>query len=396
MPLKFGTSGVRGLNSEFTLKAVDAYINGFLELAQTKMSLKAVAIGGDLRESTPGILMMIQEILKKKNLLIHDCGTLPTPALALFCSEKGVPGIMVTGSHIPSDRNGIKFYWPWGEILKDDEASITNYYRTVSERFQSETGYCLDENTESLDAVGARQSYINRYVQFFEPYKAAFKDKKIFVYQHSTVSRDWWKPILTGLGFQVIEGGRSSVFTPVDTETDEATERLKTLFEGSAPKDLFAVVSSDGDADRPFLCDENLKMIRGDTIGILSALFLEADLVVTPVSSNTALEKTKSFSDIRRTQIGSPYVIESMMGENKEAVVGFEANGGLLLGSRLERNGKTLSALPTRDSVLPILCCLALAAHRGLTLSELVNSLPGRVCFTETQERRSKLHYLPR
>jgi phosphomannomutase len=29
---------------------------------------------------------------------------------------------MVTGSHIPDDRNGIKFYRPAGEMLKDDEA----------------------------------------------------------------------------------------------------------------------------------------------------------------------------------------------------------------------------------------------------------------------------------
>jgi phosphomannomutase len=32
---------------------------------------------------------------------------------------------MITGSHIPADRNGIKFYRPDGEIDKDDEAAIT-------------------------------------------------------------------------------------------------------------------------------------------------------------------------------------------------------------------------------------------------------------------------------
>jgi len=32
---------------------------------------------------------------------------------------------MVTGSHIPDDRNGIKFNMPWGEVLKADEAEIS-------------------------------------------------------------------------------------------------------------------------------------------------------------------------------------------------------------------------------------------------------------------------------
>ena len=62
-----------------------------------------------------------------------------------------------------------------------------------------------------------------------------------------------------------------------------------------------------------------------------------------------------------RTQVGSPYVIAGM----KEAaaaggrcVVGFEANGGVLLGSSIEKDGRALKALPTRDahpahSVLP-------------------------------------------
>lgn len=32
---------------------------------------------------------------------------------------------MVTGSHIPADRNGLKFYVPSGEISKVDEQVIT-------------------------------------------------------------------------------------------------------------------------------------------------------------------------------------------------------------------------------------------------------------------------------
>ena len=37
---------------------------------------------------------------------------------------EGLASIMVTGSHIPDDRNGIKFNRPAGEILKEDEAGI--------------------------------------------------------------------------------------------------------------------------------------------------------------------------------------------------------------------------------------------------------------------------------
>jgi phosphomannomutase len=48
----------------------------------------------------------------------------PSPAVALYGLVHRVPAIMVTGSHIPADRNGIKFNKGSGEILKADETAI--------------------------------------------------------------------------------------------------------------------------------------------------------------------------------------------------------------------------------------------------------------------------------
>ena len=82
-----------------------------------------------------------------------------------------------------------------------------------------------------------------------------------------------------------------------------------------------------------------------------------------------------------RTRIGSPYVIEAMerlaeSGAHK--IAGFEANGGFLLGSRLEKEGRGLQALPTRDAVLPMLALLASAREQGIALSQLARGLPLR------------------
>ncbi|OEU80548.1 MAG: hypothetical protein BA865_16285 [Desulfobacterales bacterium S5133MH4] len=40
-----------------------------------------------------------------------NCGKLPSPAIALYGMQQKIPAIMVTGSHIPEARNGIKFNW---------------------------------------------------------------------------------------------------------------------------------------------------------------------------------------------------------------------------------------------------------------------------------------------
>jgi phosphomannomutase len=116
-------------------------------------------------------------------------------------------------------------------------------------------------------------------------------------------------------------------------------------------------------------------------VGILCAQFLGAEAVATPVSSNTALEKCGAFARVARTRIGSPFVIEGMeklIAEGAQHVVGFEANGGFLVGSRLEKDGHTLQPLPTRDAVLPIIALLAAARERGIKVSQLPAGLPPR------------------
>lgn len=115
-------------------------------------------------------------------------------------------------------------------------------------------------------------------------------------------------------------------------------------------------------------------------------MYLNADSVSTPVSCNTALEKCGAFSDIRRTRIGSPYVIASMMeasASGQKCVVGYEANGGFLTNSAIPVFGHELRALPTRDAVLPVLAILLFSIQQKKTISELVNELPERYTLSD-------------
>ena len=45
-----------------------------------------------------------------------NCGKIPTPTIVYYGIKREIPSIMVTGSHIPDDRNGIKFNKSNGEI----------------------------------------------------------------------------------------------------------------------------------------------------------------------------------------------------------------------------------------------------------------------------------------
>ncbi|MDD1621504.1 MAG: phosphomannomutase [Methylococcaceae bacterium] len=363
----FGTSGARGLVSQMTDQVCAAYTLAFLQGLNLAKPGQRVALGMDLRPSSPAIVRACSAAIRQAGCEVDFCGVLPTPALALYSLSQGLPAIMVTGSHIPFDRNGIKFYRAEGEISKADEAAITEATVDV----QPIAG------GEALPAMNARalNQYRERYTSLFA--SDLLSGWRIGVYEHSSAARDCLKEILADLGAEVIGLERTDTFVPIDTEAVGEEDRLRGRAWAAEYK-LNAIISTDGDGDRPLIADETGEWLRGDIVGLLCAKFLDADTVVTPVSCNTAIETSGLFKQVIRTRIGSPYVIAGMEQVESGGVAGFEANGGFLAGEGLSVRGKSLAALPTRDAVLPALAVLAMAKQQGGKVSSLLAGLPKR------------------
>ena len=385
MALKFGTSGVRGLVTEMTDCECYLYTKAFAQYLKTKTTADTISLAGDYRSSTPRIMTAAAIAIREERLTVDYCGTVSTPAVAYHAMQHGRASIMVTGSHIPDDRNGIKFNMPWGEVLKDDESEISQRYAklkgadqgapALTEQGELGPGISIDLGDAKPEAAAA---YVDRYVKFFPD--QCLSGLRVVLYQHSCVSRDILADILGQLGADVIAVGRSDSFVPVDTEAIENPEELAAWVQEHG---VDALASADGDGDRPLLVDEQGKVVRGDVLGILVASFLEADSVSAPVSCNTALEKCGRFAGVSRTRIGSPYVIASMqeaVDRGCRTVVGYEANGGFLTATDITNpdTGETLKALPTRDAALPIIAALLLSVERGKPVSGLVAELPAR------------------
>lgn len=361
--LKFGTSGLRGLVTELVGLPTYAHVRAFCAMLREDGVAGDVLIARDLRSSSPLIASQCAQAVADAGLMPIDCGAVPTPALALAAMSTGRPAIMVTGSHIPDDRNGLKFYRAEGEIDKTDEQRILAQYAALDLKAAPDVSVA----PQSRDVLAG---YIARYADFFG---RSLEGLTIGVYEHSSVGRDVIREVLAALGAEAVGLGRSDRFIPVDTEAlRPEDEKLAAGWAGE--RKLDAIVSTDGDADRPLVADEAGRFLRGDLVGALTARFLRADTIVTPVTSNSALDRPGLFAHVMRTRVGSPYVISGMTDATKSGariVVGFEANGGVLLGSNVEHGGKMLAALPTRDALLPILATLALARETGQTLSAL-------------------------
>jgi phosphomannomutase len=281
--------------------------------------------------------------------------------------SRNAAALMVTGSHIPADRNGIKFYRTEGEITKSDEAAIA---ANAVNLFAAKKKPSYEPATGSDLSGQAIAQFVTRHRGLLP--SDALKRLKIGVYQHSTVARDLLVRIVEMFGAVALPLGRSETFIPVDTEA--VSKEAISLMRGWAKAyKLDAIISADGDGDRPLVADENGDPLRGDLLGLMTAQFLGAQTVVTPVTSNSGIEGAGDFKVVR-TRVGSPFVIAGMfdavnMGDQK--VMGFEANGGCLIATPFERGDMHLAPLPTRDCFLPILAALAIRAGVEKPLSQI-------------------------
>lgn len=385
--VKFGTSGARSLVADMTSLVCYAYTLAFVQCLLNDEVIVAgdsVMLAGDYRPSTPTIMTACSKAIEDAGLVPVNCGRIPTPALALMAMQHHAAGIMVTGSHIPDDRNGIKFYRPDGEILKHDEQAISAARVILPQGLFDASGSMTQNYAMPEETPVARELYLKRYMDLFAP--DSLKDMRIGIYQHSSVARDLLVTLVRGLGADVMILGRSEQFIPVDTEAIRE-EDVELARQWADEYELDSIISTDGDADRPLISDENGEWLRGDIAGVLCAQQLGIENIVTPISSNTVVEKSGFFEQVVRTRIGSPFVIEAMntlSDEGAEKIAGYEANGGFLLQSDIHVSpSQILSHLPTRDAVIVLLAILVRANAGQVPVSVLMAALPHRYTFSD-------------
>src|ERR1700679_2521756 len=155
--LQFGTSGRRGLIVDLT--QLEIYIN---VTAEVEYLLALTPDDGgirphddfyyatDLRPSSPQLCEAVERALTDSGMRVINLGQIPTPALMYYALGKGCASIMVTGSHIPFDRNGYKLNTSRGELLKQHEIPIGARVAEVRERI-----YSREFDRSIFDACGA-------------------------------------------------------------------------------------------------------------------------------------------------------------------------------------------------------------------------------------------------
>jgi phosphomannomutase len=148
--------GIEGENVNLTPVIAEKIAIAFVEwlskkIDKTHHSLR-IAVGRDSRITGPSLLDSFVRGIRSTGASAINCGLSSTPAMFMgivFGDTHFDGSAMLTASHLPFNRNGIKLFSPSGGLEKQDITEILKLAEEVKEPFKEPTGHL--ENFNLLD-----------------------------------------------------------------------------------------------------------------------------------------------------------------------------------------------------------------------------------------------------
>src|SRR5437879_13697032 len=168
-PIKFGTSGWRGLIADdFTFANVRLAVTAIAEHAKARAKDPAILVGYDTRFYSEEFSQLAVDILQHHGIRTLLCETFaPTPAVAFEIMRRKLDGaINFTASHNPAQYHGLKFSSADAgpalpEVTKDIEARVEKMIAKEG-RFPISPAATSHGKKSASEKVNLRESYLKR------------------------------------------------------------------------------------------------------------------------------------------------------------------------------------------------------------------------------------------
>jgi phosphomannomutase len=133
----------------------------------------AIAVGTDSRLSGLLLKTAALESMCREGAAVTDCGLASTPAMFMACVLPDMEydgSIMITASHLPYNRNGMKFFTKDGGLEKGDITSILEIAQSLEER-----GFAAGDRKPDSGVPSARDAI--RTLDLISIYARDLRDK---------------------------------------------------------------------------------------------------------------------------------------------------------------------------------------------------------------------------
>ena len=369
-PTIFKANDIRGIVgeniNEEIIKAIGQAIGSEAgEQGQTRM-----VVGRDGRLSSAGLSNALIEGILSTGCDVLDIGEVPTPVMYFACEQMGThSGVMVTGSHNPTQYNGLKTLIA-GQILSGDKLQSI-YHRLHQANFRTGEGVVSEANVAS--------DYIGRITGDIR----LARSMKIVIDCGNGVAGAIAPTLFKELGCEVIE-----LYCDVDGNfpnhhpNPSIPENLHDLTEAVQKHGAELGLAFDGDGDRlgvvdgygvPIWPDRLMMLFSQDVLSRMPGSVVVYDVKCTNLLGE---EISKAGGEAIMTKSGYSFIKHEM--QEREAQLAGEMSGhiffqerwygfddGLYAGARLlellsddlmqRRATEVFSALPNREGTAEIL-----------------------------------------
>ena len=377
-PIKFGTSGWRGLIADdFTYATVRLAVRAISEHLTSKKAHPTVLVGYDTRFYSEEFSALAVQVLQDHGIKTLLCDTFtPTPAIAFEIQRRQLDGaINFTASHNPAQYHGLKFSGADAgpalpEVTKDIESRVASLVAQESHGLKAASPGTHGAKRNLGELVNLKADYLKRLNELVRFDVIRKSNLKVVADALHGAGAGYLDKALAdhGISVEARRTNRDCLFGGGGPDVSE--ENLASL--GKAVKEGGAKIglATDGDADRFGVVDSDGTWIQPNLI-----LALIYDYIVE--SRGWKLPAARSVATTQMMDAAA-----KMHGQTTyQTPVGFKYIGQLIREDKIAMGGEESAGLtirghvPEKDGILACLLVAEMTAACGASISEQVRAL---------------------
>ena len=370
-PIKFGTSGWRGLIADdFTFASVRLAVTAIAEHVINKSAEPTILVGYDTRFYSEEFSSLAADILQSHGIRVLLCDTFtPTPAVAYEIQRSRLDGaVNFTASHNPAQYHGLKFSSADAgpalpEVTQDIEVRAAKLFAKGGVPPPS-------THAAQIARTNLQENYLKRLAQLVKFDILGKSKKKFAVDALHGCGAGYLNKILAdhGVAIETIRADRDVLFDGSGPDVSE--ENLTPLRNVVLSSRATAGLATDGDADRFGIVDSDGSWIQPNLILALVYDYLVESRgwkmpAARSVATSELVDAAATFhgQTAYQTPVGFKY-IGQLIREDKIALGGEESAGLTIRGH-----------VPEKDGILACLLVSEMIAARNASIAEQIQQL---------------------
>ena len=374
-PIKFGTSGWRGLIADdFTFANVRLAVTAIAEHVNSRAAKPVVLVAGDPRFYSEEFTCLAAEILLENGIRVLEADAFaPTPAVAYEIVRRKLDGaINFTASHNPAQYHGLKFSSSDAgpalpEVTKDIEARVARLLARGGAARAKRTKESGDHVNGSVEKVNLAEPFLKRLGELVRFDVIKKSGAKFQVDPRHGSGAGYLDRILSehGVPFRAIHANRDVLFDGIGP--DVSAENLAALSAAVRKNGATAGLSTDGDADRFGIVDRDGAWISPNHILALLYDYI-CETRGWPLAAARSVATTHMMDAVAQSRGQKTY----------QTPVGFKYIGQLIREDKIALGGEESAGLsirghvPEKDGILACLLVAEMTAARGVSLGEQI------------------------